>query len=95
MDAVLAPTKDAVVERAKTFTSIGEGEDALLKRAAGRRFYNVSPWTFPTLLNDDKNLADNLARYIVACPGTPTGSWRRTTSTTRSPASTAPACCTR
>ena len=79
MDAVLAPTKDAVVERAKTFTSIGEGEDALLKRAAGRRFYNVSPWTFPTLLNDDKNLA----RYIVACPGTPTGSWRRTTSTTK------------
>jgi len=64
MDAVLAPTKDAVIERAKTFTTIGEGEDALLKKAAGRRFYNVSPWTFPTLLNDDKNLADNLARYI-------------------------------
>jgi len=64
MDAVLAPSKDAVVAKAKTFTTIGEGEDALLKKAAGRRFYNVSPWTFPTLLNDDKNLADNLARYI-------------------------------
>jgi len=64
MDAVLAPTKDAVIARAKTFTTLGEGEDALLKKAAGGRFYNVSPWTFSTLLNDDKFLADNLARYI-------------------------------
>jgi type I restriction enzyme M protein len=64
MDAVLAPTKVAVIERARTFTIIGEGEDALLKKAAGRRFYNVSPWTFSTLLSDDKFLADNLARYI-------------------------------
>jgi type I restriction enzyme M protein len=64
MDAVLAPTKDAVIERARTFTTIREGEDALLKKAAGRRFHNLSPWTFQTLLNDDKFLADNLARYI-------------------------------
>lgn len=64
MDAVLAPTKDAVLAKAKTFTSIGEGEDALLKKVAGRRFYNTAPWTFATLLNDDKNLADNLATYI-------------------------------
>jgi type I restriction enzyme M protein len=64
MDAVLAPTKVEVIERARAFTTIREGEDALLKKAAGRRFYNVSPWTFQTLLNDDKFLADNLARYI-------------------------------
>lgn len=64
MDAVLAPTKDAVLAKAKTFTTIGEGEDALLKKVAGRRFYNTAPWTFATLLNDDKNLADNLATYI-------------------------------
>ena len=64
MDAVLAPTKDAVLAKAKTFATIGEGEDALLKKVAGRRFYNVAPWTFATLLNDDKNLADNLASYI-------------------------------
>lgn len=64
MDAVLAPTKDAVLAKAKPFTTIGEGEDALLKKVAGRRFYNIAPWTFSTLLNDDKNLADNLATYI-------------------------------
>lgn len=64
MDAVLAPTKDAVLARAKGFTTIGEGEDALLKKASGHRFYNTAPWTFATLLNDDRNLADNLATYI-------------------------------
>lgn len=64
MDAVLAPTKDAVLAKAKTFTTIGEGEDALLRKVAGRRFYNTAPWTFATLLNDDKSLADNLATYI-------------------------------
>ena len=64
MDAVLAPTKDAVLAKAKTFDNLGEGEDALLKRVAGHRFYNIAPWTFATLLNDDKNLADNLATYV-------------------------------
>jgi type I restriction enzyme M protein len=64
MDAVLAPTKDAVVAKAATFANIGEGEDALLKKVSGHRFYNTAPWTFATLLNDDKNLADNLASYV-------------------------------
>ncbi|WP_246227539.1 type I restriction-modification system subunit M [Propioniciclava coleopterorum] len=64
MDAVLAPTKDAVLAKAATFASIGEGEDALLKKVAGHRFYSTAPWTFASLLNDDKNLADNLATYI-------------------------------
>ena len=64
MDAVLAPTKDAVLVRAKGFTNIGDGEDALLKKASGHRFYNTAPWTFQTLLNDDRSLAENLAKYI-------------------------------
>lgn len=64
MDAVLAPTKQAVLARAKGLSTIGPGEDVLLKKASGHRFYNISPWTFVTLLNDDKNLADNLASYI-------------------------------
>jgi type I restriction enzyme M protein len=64
MDAVLAPTKDAVLAKAASFASTGEGEDALLKKVAGHRFYNTAPWTFATLLNDDKNLSDNLATYI-------------------------------
>jgi type I restriction enzyme M protein len=64
MDAVLAPTKQAVLDAAKTITDINEGTDAILKKTAQRRFYNTSPLTFQTLLNDDKNLADNLAAYI-------------------------------
>lgn len=66
MDAVLAPTKDAVLAKATGMAEIGPGQDELLKKAAQRRFYNISPLSFPTLLNDDKNLADNLASYIRA-----------------------------
>ena len=64
MDAVLAPTKQAVLDAAQGMSTIGEGQAALLKRAAGHRFYNTSPLTFATLLSDDKNLADNLRAYI-------------------------------
>lgn len=64
MDAVLAPTKQAVLDAAKGMGTIGEGQAALLKKKAGHRFYNTSPLTFPTLLSDDKDLADNLRAYI-------------------------------
>ena len=64
MDAVLAPTKPAVLDAAKAMSDIGEGQAALLKKKAGHRFYNTSPLTFATLLSDSKDLADNLAAYI-------------------------------
>ena len=64
MDAVLAPTKQAVLEAAFIMPVIGEGQAALLKKKAGHRFYNTSPLTFPGLLNDDKNIATNLRQYI-------------------------------
>jgi len=64
MDAVLAPTKDAVVAKAAAYKNIGAGENALLKAVSGQGFYNTSPLTFTTLLNDDKHLADSLAGYI-------------------------------
>lgn len=64
MDAVLAPTKDDVVTFAKGLVEIGPGQDRQLKKIAKQRFYNTSPLTFTTLLNDDKNLADNLTKYI-------------------------------
>src|SRR5512144_2292762 len=64
MDAVLAPTKQDVLDVARGLTNIGEGQAALLKKKAGHRFYNTSPLTFPTLLSDDKTLADNLRSYI-------------------------------
>lgn len=53
-----------VLAKVKTFSTIGHGQEELLKKVAGCGFYNVAPWTFATLLNDDKNLADSLARSI-------------------------------
>jgi len=64
MDAVLVPTKQAVLDAAAGMQDIGEGQSALLKKKAGHRFYNTSPLTFASLLGDDKNLADNLRTYI-------------------------------
>ena len=64
MDAVLAPTKQTVLDAAAGMKDIGEGQAALLKKKAGHRFYNTSPISFATLLSDDKALADNLRTYI-------------------------------
>lgn len=75
MDAVLSPTKDAVLDRAvasgalkadrKTLgKAVDEGVDMLLKRAAGQRFYSLSPLTFASMLQNDKELAEQLASYI-------------------------------
>ena len=64
MDAVLAPTKNAVLAKASGMKNIGEGQDAILKAVAGQRFYNTSPLTLSSMLSDDKNLADQLAGYI-------------------------------
>ncbi|OZF33039.1 restriction endonuclease subunit M [Rhodococcus sp. 14-2483-1-1] len=65
MDAVLAPTREAVRVKAAAFGQIGEGADALLKRAAGQSFYNTSAFTFSTMLSDDKNVAANLRDVIT------------------------------
>ena len=54
----------SVRARASMFTDFNEGTDAILKKTAGHRFYNTSPFTFSTILSDDKNLAANLRDYI-------------------------------
>ena len=64
MDAVLAPTKQAVLAKAAGMSDIGAGQDMLLKAAAKQRFYNTSPLTFASMLSDDTNLAAQLAGYI-------------------------------
>ena len=64
MDAVLQPTKEAVVSQAAGMRDIGEGQDAILKAVARQRFYNTSPLTFASMLSDDKNLSEQLAGYI-------------------------------
>jgi len=56
MDAVLAPTKQAVLDVAVGMQDIGEGQSALLKKKAGHRFYNTSPLTFASHSYEDFHL---------------------------------------
>ena len=65
LDAVLEPTKAKVLETAKDKDD-NLGTRALLRKAAGQQFYNTSPLTFTTLLNDDKHVAASLRAYINA-----------------------------
>lgn len=64
MDAVLGDTKPAVLAKAKTFETIAAPQAMMLKKVAGQRFYNISRFTFTSLLSDDKALAENLSNYI-------------------------------
>ena len=75
MDAVLAPTRDAVLNQSvslgvlekdrKTLgKNVDEGVDLILKRKSGQRFYSLSPLTFASMLQNDKELAEQLASYI-------------------------------
>ncbi|WEV77738.1 class I SAM-dependent DNA methyltransferase [Janibacter cremeus] len=80
MDAVLAPTKEAVLDQAVTLgalqadrkttgKAVDEGMDYVLKHVAGQRFYNLSPLTFTSMLQNDKELAEQLASYIRRLSG--------------------------
>jgi type I restriction enzyme M protein len=66
LDAVLEPTKPAVLARAQGLDLNSPAADALLKRAAGGLpFYNTSPLSMKTMLSDDKNIAAQLQTYIA------------------------------
>lgn len=66
LDAVLEPTRKEVQALAARYgDEINAGQDMLLKKAAGYPFYNRSPLTMRTLLNDDRNVAANLLAYIT------------------------------
>lgn len=62
LDCVMAPTRQAVWDRAGSYT--GENRDALLLAASKLKFYNLSEQTFTTLSNDPANVAKNLKDYI-------------------------------
>ncbi|MBA3432265.1 MAG: SAM-dependent DNA methyltransferase [Actinobacteria bacterium] len=65
LDCVLDPTKDKVIERAKSLEGKIGNVDPILERVSGAPFYNTSALTFTTLLNDDKNIRANLTSYIA------------------------------
>ncbi len=65
LDCVLAPTKNRVLGRHAELTGRGlVNLDSALRRASGHSFYNVSPFDFPKLLADPKNIGKNLRAYM-------------------------------
>src|SRR6185436_10026438 len=65
-DAILAPTKAAVLAAAETHRGREESlRERLLQQASGHDFYNVSPLDFGRLLDDPNGLPQHLAEYIA------------------------------
>ena len=65
LDCVLAPTKDAVLKRAKALHGKVENVAPILEGEAGQSFYNTSPLDFQRLLDDPAQIAGNLRAYIA------------------------------
>lgn len=52
LDSVLEPTKKKVIDKAASLVGKVGNVDPILERVTGAPFYNTSPLTFKTLLND-------------------------------------------
>ncbi len=64
-DDTLAPTKQAVLDENRRQKNVDEKlRYILLEKVAGQKFYNLSPFTFPTLLNDPGHIKENFANYL-------------------------------
>lgn len=59
----LAPTRDKVLETYEKVKHL-EVKDGFLQQASGYSFYNVSPFTFTTLLGDPDHIEDNFRAYL-------------------------------
>jgi type I restriction enzyme M protein len=64
LDCVLEPTKEAVLEQAKTLKKEKLSPDVMLPRVAKQSFYNASPLDLKKLVGDPDNIAANLRAYI-------------------------------
>ena len=61
----LAPTKQKVLDMNKQLDEDGiTVKQGFLEKAAGQKFYNLSPFTFETLLSDPENIRDNFESYL-------------------------------
>lgn len=61
----LAPTREKVLETNKELDEKKiEMKRGFLERAAGQKFYNLSKFTFETLLADADNIKDNFESYL-------------------------------
>ena len=64
-DDTLAPTKQAVLDMNDKLDREGiVVKKGFLQSAAKQQFYNTSPFTFQTLLNDPENIKANFESYL-------------------------------
>jgi type I restriction enzyme M protein len=65
LDAVLEPTKDAVLAMKGMLDRSGvANQDAALRQAAGQPFYNASPFTLRSLLGQPEQLRANTEAFL-------------------------------
>ena len=61
----LAPTKQKVLDMNKQLDADGiTVKQGFLEKAAGQKIYNLSPFTFETLLSDPENIRENFESYL-------------------------------
>ena len=61
----LALTKQKVLDMNKQLDADGiTVKQGFLEKAAGQKFYNLSPFTFETLLSDPENIRENFESYL-------------------------------
>jgi type I restriction enzyme M protein len=66
LDCVLEPTKEKVLEKAKSLKGKIENQEPVLCAVAKEQFFNTSKLDMKKLLDDPTNLAANLRSYISA-----------------------------
>ena len=64
LDALLVPTKDKVLEANAFLIQNGIDDKKALESQAGYPFWNISEFTFETLMNDADNIDTNLEAYL-------------------------------
>lgn len=66
IDSVLAPEKQKVIQTSNQMADrvSDSGLDNFLRSAAGRQFYNTSPYDFEKLLEDSDNVYTNFQAYL-------------------------------
>ena len=61
----LAPTRQKVLDMNRQLDREGiTVKQGFLEKAAGQKFYNLSPFTFETLLSDPENIRENFESYL-------------------------------
>ena len=59
----LLPKHQAVLDTYKKVENLAV-KDGFLRAASGYQFYNISPFTFKTLISDPENIVDNFKAYL-------------------------------